>query len=159
MATFLESLRNRYLALYGEESSDPNAISSLEKALNVSIPKDFTFISTFYRGGMVGGIEHLAIAPDTTSESILTETKRVRSAIELDRSLIILAEPSESVIVLDCSDSVEPASRVIWCDPHQLNQLASATSGIIEPAVDAWRDYASFFEFLLTQEEFERRDE
>ncbi len=79
----------------------------------------------------------------------MNETLRLRSAIDLPHRFIVLAQPSESLIVLDVE-----SEGVIWCDNYDVPRLDDSSKMLGTP--DTWPRYAEFFEFLLDEEEEER---
>src|SRR5437016_575079 len=97
----VDELRKKYTALFGEEPAAHGIVSGIEAALNITLPSDFKAIADFYRGGMLGGISHFAIACQGPAENIVEETLRLRSAITLPGQLVVIAEPPESLVVLD----------------------------------------------------------
>jgi hypothetical protein len=107
-----DNLRDRYASFFAEEPAPDGAIEAIESALDIVLPDDLKEIGKFYSGGMLGGISHVGIEPS----GIVAETLRLREAVNLPRRLLFLAEPSESLIVLDCEASTSDAPSVIWCD-------------------------------------------
>lgn len=150
----IDDLRNRYVALFGVEPAEPGVTQELERALEVTLPDDFKRIASFYSGGMVGGISHHAIAVGGQATNILDETTRIKSTAGLPRSFLALAEPPESLILLDTAAS-EGTPAVLWIDANDIAQLGVAQK-LREP--DMWASYADFFAFLLEREEQERAE-
>jgi hypothetical protein len=101
---------------------------------------------------MLGGISHHAIARSSPATNVVEETARLRNAIDLPRSVIVLAEPPESLIVMDTAAS-KGSPAVMWIDANDATRLGSLQS-LHQPQV--WTSYAGFFEFLLGREEEER---
>ncbi|EPM54080.1 hypothetical protein A264_08416 [Pseudomonas syringae pv. actinidiae ICMP 19071] len=139
-------LKEKYKLHYDLESGSKEAIESLEKKLGIKLPLDFKKIAMFYNGGLLGGISHHAISSETNPLNIVDETLRLRKAINLAAEFIVLAEPSESVIVLDTSSF--PA--VVWCDAIDAENLNTKK---FSTQPDYWESYASFFSYLLEREE------
>ncbi len=143
------NLRQRYAALFGVEPSKDGAIADLESSLGITLPDDVKAISQFYSGGIVGGISHNAFDGSGRAANIVKETLRLRAAIELPNRFIVLAEPSESLIVRDVESGV-----VTWCDHSDVPRLEDRSQMLGQPNV--WTSYAEFFEFLLDEEDEER---
>jgi hypothetical protein len=66
---------------------------------------------------------------------------------------LILAEPPESLIVLDCESKTHGTPAVIWCDAQEVRRLNDVTT-LSKPGV--WQSYMDFFKHLLKEEETER---
>jgi hypothetical protein len=127
-------------------------LQELERSLGVILPNDFKEIAAFYSGGIVGGISHNAIATSGPATNIFEETVRLRQALNLPRSLVVLAEPAESLIIMDTSAS-EGSPAVMWIDASDARDLAGL-EGLHDPQL--WRSYTDFFDFLLVREVEER---
>lgn len=78
--------------------------------------------------------------------NIIDETIRLKETVNLSRRFIVLAEPPESLIVLDTENN--PA--VIWFDALDISRIEEK-SFITKP--DEWDSYADYFEELLEEEE------
>lgn len=141
----MNELKERYLSLYKADTSSAEDISWVENTLSVRLPDDFKAISTFYTGGFLGGISHHAMFSATNPLNIVSETLRLRKSINLGTEYIVLAEPAESLIVLNVCKS--PA--VIWCDANDAEHLGT---GELSTPPDCWENYASFFSYLLERE-------
>lgn len=146
--TDIAELKKKYIALYGAEGCAAEELLRVEDALNVQLPDDFKMISEFYSGGFLGGISHHEIAAHGEATNIVQETLRIRGAIGLNKAFIVLAEPSGSLIVLD----VRGNPSVIWCDAVEAVSLNSMEF-VNKP--DVWESYASFFSYLMSQEDEE----
>lgn len=144
----IDTLRKRYIAEFGDEPCSNQVLSDVESALNVKLPEDFKQISSFYSGGYLGGISHHEIACIGDATNIVRETLRLRDSIGLDTNYIVIAEPAESLIVLNTTG--RPA--VIWCDAVEAKNINSQEF-INLP--DTWESYNEFFEYLLDEEEDE----
>lgn len=139
-------LKSRYFAICGAEPCSENELHNIEKALGLKLPSDFKQVSRFYSGGLLGGISHHEIAASGNASNVVDETLRIRAAIGLERHYVVLAEPSESIIVLDAS--AHPA--VIWCDAVDAVNINSRK---FSTSPDVWENYADFFSYLLEEEE------
>jgi hypothetical protein len=72
--------------------------------------------------------------------------------IDLPHRYVALAEPPESLIVLDCE-----SGAIIWCAAANACRLEDRKT-MLSP-YDSWPDYLSFFAFLLDEEQAEREGE
>jgi hypothetical protein len=142
----LEVLRRQYVEHFGIEGVPTKVINEIERLLEVLLPNDLKEISTFYGGGIVGEISHFAftIGP---ANNVAEETLGLRGAIGLPHQYVVLAEPPDSIIVLDCEAKSEPA--IIWFDAGELQKLPAIDS-LTTP--DIWQKYVDFFAYLLNQE-------
>jgi hypothetical protein len=148
----LNTLRRRYIDLYGIEPAEDDSCDLIEAALQIRLPPDVKAISTFYSGGLLGGIEHMAIEASGPADNLVDKTTALRSAIDLPQQFIVLAEQSESLIVLDVN-----SGNVTWLDSHDALNLAE---GIPLTGVPTkWHSYVDFFEYLLEEEECRRADD
>jgi hypothetical protein len=150
----IEELRSRYVALFGFESTEASELDFIEKELGVRFPDDFKEVSKFYRGGMLGGISHNAIAGRGPATNIADETKRLRDTAGLPHSFVVLAEPPASLIVMNTEES-SSTPAVIWCDAIDVSRLGTF-HGMHNP--QKWASYAEFFGFLLDTEDQERAE-
>lgn len=141
--------RDRYIALYGDEPVAAGRLAAIERALGLTLPDSLQQVASYYRGGCLGGISHHSIETARTATNVTNETLRLRSAINLPHRYVVLAEPPESLIVLDCQ-----SGAVIWCgaqDVYRLDDLKTTLS-----PMDVWPDYLDFFAFLLDEEQAAR---
>lgn len=152
--TFTDALRTRYVSFFGEERPATSSVSNIESALGVQFPQDFLEIASFFRGGLLGGISHNSIANGGHATNIVDETIRLRAAVALPPSMVLLAEPPVSLIVLD-TDPLAAQRRVIWCDSIDVERLLHPVS-LRNP--ELWESYADFFSFLLEREAEEREE-
>ncbi|MCQ3032290.1 SMI1/KNR4 family protein [Pseudomonas syringae] len=141
----INHLKERYLSFYEADTSSAEDIRGVENSLSVRLPDDFKEIATFYTGGSLGGISHHAMFSATNPLNIVSETLRLRKSINLSMEYIVLAEPAESLIVMNVSKP--PA--VMWCDANDVEHLG--TNKLSTPP-DCWENYASFFSYLLDRE-------
>jgi len=74
---------------------------------------------------------------------------RLRSAIDLPHRFVVLAEPAESLIVLDVDSGV-----VTWCGNFDVSRLDDSSKMLGKATT--WPSYADFFAFLLDEEGEER---
>lgn len=143
-------LRQRYVACFGEEPAPVGAIAALESSLDVELPRDLREIAEFYSGGLLGGVSHNAFVVGA-AENIVEETIRLRAVAVLPHRYLVLAEPAESLIVLDTA-----SGAVVWCDNFDAARLNNVNTMLGAP--DLWPSYAAFFEHLLDEEAAERAE-
>ena len=146
--TDIKDLENKYVSMYGNEGCPAGIIETIENALALKLPDDFKQVSCFYSGGLLGGISHHEIALESAAATITEETLRLRESIGLDNKYIVLAEPSESLIVMD----TRGIPAVIWCDAIEAEKLSSMN---FSTKPDIWSSYADFFAYLLEQDELQ----
>lgn len=142
----IEELKRRYTSIFGEEGCDIGTLKDIERELDVELPLDFVEIATFYSGGYLGGISHHEIASKSVSTNIVEETLRIRESVGLNPNFVVIAEPPESIIVLQVSSAPE----VIWCDAVEAKNLNSRK---FENDPITWNMYSDFFEYLLDEED------
>lgn len=145
----LQELNERYSNLYPSDGIDEGILNEIEDILKITLPKDFCQISDFYSGGLLGGISIFAVAHQGISPNIVEETLRLRNEINLPSRYVVLAEPPESLIVMD----TEKTPSVIWCDATDAERISNM-SFITEP--QTWDCYLEFFTKLLEDEEDEQ---
>ncbi|RJG37254.1 SMI1/KNR4 family protein [Motilimonas pumila] len=141
-------LKNRYDAIYGCEAVDERVVSNIEVQLGLTLPSDFKEISLFYSGGLLGGVSHHEIACIGDATNIVQETLTLRDAIGLQDNFIVIAEPSESLIVLNVAGN----PSVIWCDAVEAKNLNSMN---FANQPETWESYSDFFDYLIVEEEDE----
>jgi hypothetical protein len=146
----IDELKERYRVLYGNEGVGESTLSEIEAALGLTLPQDFKEIARFFRGGFLGGKSHHAIDISGPANNIVGETLRLRNAIGLPTKFVVIAEPAESLIVMETGAE---SSNIIWCDAFDAKNLADA-AGLRNPQV--WPSYSVFFEYLVNEEEDER---
>ena len=97
----VEKLKQRYIQLNSIDGIDEIVLRNIEEILRVKVPEDFCQISNFFSGGLLGGIGNFAFDYEGISPNIVEETLRLRNAINMPHRFIVLAEPPESLIVMD----------------------------------------------------------
>lgn len=145
----LTTFRQRHTAFFGERSLAEGSIADLELSLGVVLPDDVKAISQFFRGHLLGGVSHYSFDPRFASWNIAEETIRLRTAVNLPDWFVVLAEPDESLIVLDVD-----TRAVAWCSAFDVSRLDGSSKML--GATDIWPSYAAFFEYLLDMEDEER---
>ena len=143
--------RRRYAALYSEEPTPIEIVHDIESALQVSLPDDMKEVARYYGGGILGGIEHTAIEAVGPGGGIVDVTLAFRTGLGLPNRFVVLADHSESVIVLDVD-----SGAITWLDSVEVDSLVDG-----QPLVGwkkSWASYSEFFEYMLDKEERERSD-
>ncbi|MBZ9558062.1 MULTISPECIES: SMI1/KNR4 family protein [unclassified Modicisalibacter] len=146
--TDISTLKSRYESIYGHEPCGDGALEDIERTLEIILPEDFKEISRFFSGGFLGGVSHNDIESCGNSTSILQETLRVREQTGLNKQYAVIAEPSESIILLNTKG--QPS--IIWCDAIEIEKMGTNEFG---PPPDTWQNYRDFFAYLLDEEEQE----
>lgn len=113
----------------------------------LQLPEDFKEIALFYSGELIGGLSLFSYDKDTPN--IIEETLRLRQEIQFPQAFLFLAEPAESIIVLDTVNT----PCIIWCDSIDVHQLHDRS---FQSAPDTWNTFSDFFDYLLIQEQEER---
>jgi hypothetical protein len=139
-------LKKRYLDLFLVDGISKDAINEVEKGLNLQLPPDFCEISEFYSGGMLGDVSLFSFIRINNAENIIDETIRLRKTAELPHEYIVLAEPSESIIVLKTQHN----PIVLWIDAVEIARISDMA---FESVPDKWNSFSDFFNTLLQQEE------
>ncbi|MDE5780456.1 MAG: SMI1/KNR4 family protein [Lachnospiraceae bacterium] len=107
----LSELKMKYLEMFSEDALNQDELNTIEKRLGVTLPDDFKEISKYFSGGSVGIIEFYDFK-DNNEINIIAETLRLRESIQLSEQYIVLAEPPESIVVMD----IKNVPAIIWCD-------------------------------------------
>ncbi len=145
----IQELEQRYTQLYPNDGVDKSVLSKIENILKLKLPEDFRQIASFYSGGLLGGISGFAFTYEGISPNIVEETLRLRNAIKLPAHFIVLAEPPESLIVMD----TENVPSIIWCDATDAERINNM-SFVSSP--QTWSTYLEFFTKLIEDEEDEQ---
>lgn len=144
----IEELKERFLQLQESDGIGELDLNEIERTLDIKLPLDFRQIAMFYSGGYLGGISNYSFSNKDNSTNIIEETNRLRRDINLPQRFVVLAEPSESIIVMD----TENTPSIIWCDSVEVDKLDNK-SFIIKP--DEWNSYSEYFGQLIEDEEDE----
>lgn len=142
----IKELKERYLNLQPIDGVNDAILSEIESTLNIKLPSDFWEIASFYSGGYLGGISNYSFSNNYGSLNVIDETIKLRNSINLPLRYIVLAEPPESIIVMD----TENTPSIIWCDAVEVTKL-NDKSFITKP--NEWNSYAEYFSQLLEDEE------
>lgn len=145
-------LRKKHVELFDDEGVADGVMDAVQTALDVFFSNDVVEVSSFYRGGIVGGVSHHAFAVTGPENNVVDETIRLRKAVNLPLRFVVIAEPPNSLVVLDSTAEANDPS-VIWCDAQDVERLDSLES-MVSP--DVWPRYVDFFSYLIGEEENER---
>lgn len=140
-------LKKKCLATLGSNGISNQELKQIESLLSLSLPDDFKLISEFFSGGTLGVIDNYSFVQGPW-DNIIDETIKMRNSIDLPHQFIVLAEPPESLIVLN----VESSPSVIWCDAIDVCHLED---NLYEVPPDTWNSYKDFFSKLLSDEDSE----
>lgn len=133
----IDDMRKTYENIYGNEKTPSYDIDLIEKKLLITLPEDFKKIMQFYSGGHIGGISHFGTS-EYDSENIINETIKARKFLDLLENYVVLAEPPESLIIMDTMKT----SQVLWIDSNNIENIS-----------EKWDSYAQFFQYLLDEEQ------
>lgn len=142
--TRLQQQQESYSSFCGLHPVAAAEMDEIERMLGLRLPVDFKEITRFYSGDLLGTTEHHHISASGSENTIVAETLRIRKAVGLPTRFVVIAEPPESVIVMDASNS-----EVIWCDACDIHNLAAGNK-LHKPIV--WQSYSDFFDSLLEEE-------
>ncbi len=138
----IESLRKDYLDNYEEDGISDENIKTIERKLGIILPDDFKKIATFFNGGEVGAFDLYNFYFDENEYNIVDETLRLRESISLPMQYVVLAEMSESIILMN----VKSQPAIIWCDSYDVENIVSGNE-LNNP--DLWDSYSAFFASML----------
>ena len=141
----MSEVQSRYEARAGSNPISPDFLRKLEEGLGVSLPASFVAVAAYFDGR---GVDALPLHPlADIPGNALDETLRLRRAIDLPARFLVLGEPPESLLVLDCIDG-----RVIWCDAGDAEGLGE---GRFNLAPHVWTQFSDFLDFLLDEQDAE----
>lgn len=129
-------VRARYERLFGVRPVEGSYLQQMEAELSVSLPESFLLATTFLDGSGFSVLPFHAVAR-IPATNVLSETKRLRASIGLPDKFLVLGEPPESLLVLDCSND-----KVLWCDAVDAPRLGK------EQLTGEPKTWATFFDFL-----------
>ena len=145
----INELRAKYESLTTLNGIDEGILNEIQTRLNVRLPEVFCEITTFFGGGLLGGISSHSFSI-LNSPNIIDETIRLRNVVDLPLRYVVLAEPDESLVVMD----TQSTPSIIWCDAVEVHALREG-SFVSKP--DEWNTYTEFFSQLLEDEEEEQK--
>lgn len=140
----LFELKMKYLEIFPEDSLNQDELNAIEKRLGITLPSDFKEISEYFSGGSVGIIEFYDFK-DNNDINIVDETLRLRESIQLPEQYIVLAEPPESVVLMD----IRNIPAIIWCDCIDIENI-NGNNYLRQP--DTWESFSDFFYDMLMEE-------
>ncbi|MBD5134349.1 MAG: SMI1/KNR4 family protein [Lachnospiraceae bacterium] len=140
----LSELKMKYLEMFSEDALNQEELNTIEKRLGVTLPDDFKEISKYFSGGSVGIIEFYDFK-DNNEINIIDETLRLRESIQLSEQYIVLAEPPESIVVMD----IKNVPAIIWCDSIDIENIESNN---YSSQPDTWESFCDFFYNMLLEE-------
>lgn len=145
----IEILKKRYVALNGVRPISPSVMEKIKSELGLSLPPDFLKICDFFDGSGINVISLHSMKGNAPTQNPVHETLRLRASIGLPPNWLVLGEPPESLILMDCNSG----GRTIWIDAIDAKRILS--QAFIRPP-DSWNTFAEFFEYLLNEEEADR---
>jgi hypothetical protein len=149
--TDVDCLRIRYVQLNGERATQPAVLSRIESRLALELPADFRRIAEFFDGGGINTLPLYSLDSNDGTWNVVEQTLRLRTAIALPKIFVVLAEPPESLIVMNCAEG----GSVLWIDATDAGRLATGEP-LRKP--DEWTCFADFFSEILEQEELDREE-
>ncbi|WGT26678.1 hypothetical protein [Pseudomonas marginalis] len=145
----LEKVKSRFESLNGIRAVDPDFIENLEHELKISLPTSFKLVGEFFDGSGIYVLPLHQIGWESPT-NVLSETKRLRNSGQLLPNYLVLGEPAEGLIVMDCNSQL---GQVLWCDAIDVNRLGRDA---LMTAPEVWGSYLDFVEYLLSEEESDR---
>lgn len=145
----IETLKNRYVALNGERPASSHFIAAVISELGLRLPPDFLDIAKFFDGSGFSVISLYSLAGNAPKMNSIHETLRLRETIGLPPNWLVLGEPPESLLLMDC----DAGGKVFWIDAIDAGRIASQ-SFAAQPTI--WDSFAEFFVYLLDEEEADR---
>ena len=133
----ISKIKKKCLETLGDNGIGEHEIHQIESLLNLSLPDDFKMISEFFSGGIIGVFDNYSFIQGPW-DNIIDETIKMRHTVGLPHHFIVLAEPPESLIVLN----VKSHPSVIWCDSIDVDHLLD---GLYESPPNTWNYYKDFF--------------
>ncbi|UJB64052.1 SMI1/KNR4 family protein [Acidovorax sp. YS12] len=140
-------LKQLYEKLNGLRPVSGVYLRELEQELPISLPQDFLLAAEFFNGSGIAVMPLHAIA-HSPKTNVLSETRRLRESIGLPENFLVLGEPPESLLVLDCSNG-----EVVWCDAIDAPKLGK---GELINKPEVWKSYGDFLAYLANEEENDR---
>src|SRR5580693_5878291 len=143
------TLKSRYIAMNGVRPIPSKVLTAITSDLGLQLPLDFLDIGKFLDGSGINVIPLYSLAGNAPTMNPMSETLRLRNVIGLPSNWLVLGEPPESLLLMDCA----AAGRVIWIDSIDAKRIASQ-SFTNQPT--SWNSFGEFFEYLLDEEEVDR---
>ncbi len=146
---YIGTLRNRYIAMNGARPIPSNVLASITSELGLELPADFLEIGKFFDGSGINVIPLYSLAGNAPTMNPIHETLRLRNSIGLPPNWLVLGEPPESLLLMDCTEG----GNVLWIDAIDAQRIASQS---FAKQPDSWSSFGDFFEYLLDEEEADR---
>jgi hypothetical protein len=119
----------------------------MEGELGVALPRAFVAVLGFFNGSGIAVLPLHAIASNPAT-NVISETLRLRVQIGLPQQFVVLGEPPESILLLDCEEG-----GVVWCDAIDAPRLGKEP---LRVTPKRWVDFFAFVAHLLDEEEADR---
>lgn len=133
----------------GIRTVDPDFIKKLEHELKISLPDSFKLVGEFFDGSGIYVLPLHQIGWESPT-NVLDETKRLRISGRLLSNYLVLGEPAEGLIVMDCNSR---SGQVLWCDAIDVDRIGKEA---LMTAPEVWGCYLDFVEYLVSEEESDR---
>ena len=140
----INEIKLKYLEIFPDDGLIEKEIEIIEESLKVNLPNDFRIISQFFSGGNLGIIDFFDFKRNNPL-NIIDETIRLRETLHLPNQFIILAEPSESIVILD----LYKRPSIIWCDAVEINKINERD---FDNPPDVWECFSDLFYDMLMEE-------
>lgn len=156
MNEVIAKLKTHYESLFPEDKGvSQEELDSIEKKLEVTLPRDFRDIASFYSGGMIGGQSIYTITSDPNNEyGISNRTIVFREAINLPQKILPLYF-EYGFIYMDLDDHSKNYKKVIYCATEEAQSLCE--SAYPQNVYRVYSSFTDFFEYLIEQEEKDRQ--
>jgi hypothetical protein len=152
------SLKVRYLNLYPIKGLSNKQIQEIENRLSVLLPDDLKAVLDFYDGYYsLAYISLYSFDQSLPGWNVCDETLKLRKSINLPENLIVLAEPDESIILMEITNEPEAMSKVYWLGTGDAYNLAKGKPLEDNPTI--FQTFTDFFSYLLDEEEKRRVEE
>lgn len=145
----INSLKNRYVAMNGHRRISNDMLRSIQAELGLVLPLDFMQITEFYDGSGFNVLPLYSLAGNAPKMNPVNETLRLRESVQLPSNWLVLGEPPESLLLMDCANG----GKVLWLDAVDVARISS-NSFNKEP--ETWDSFSDFFDYLLEEEEADR---
>lgn len=133
----------------GIRTVDPDFIKKLEHELKISLPDSLKLVGEFFDGSGIYVLPLHQIGWESPT-NVLDQTKRLRSSGRLLSNYLVLGEPAEGLIVMDCNSR---SGQVLWCDAIDVDRIGKEA---LMTAPEVWGSYLDFVEYLVSEEESDR---
>jgi hypothetical protein len=151
-------LKIRYLKLYPSKGLNNKQIQNFENKLSIMLPEDVKNILDFYDGYYsLAYLSLYSFDQSVLGWNICDETLRLRQSINLPKNMIVLAEPDESIIIMEISNEPKVMSKIYWLGSGDIYNLAEGKPLEDNPTI--FPTFSDFFAYLLDEEEKRRTEE